>query len=80
MAKAKKATKKKPAKKSTKRAPKKGATKRRATRKAASHHLDRAHSSVMRALAIVKKGDVDALKRIGRAVEHATENARGAKE
>jgi len=80
MAKPKKKAAKKSAKKSAKRATKKSAPKRRGTRKAASHHLDRAHASVMRALSSVKKGDVEALKRIGRAVEHATENARGAKE
>lgn len=79
MAKARKSTKRASKKSPAKRAPKK-ATKRKAPKKAASHHIDKAHASVMRALPGVKKADVEALKRIVRACEHAIENARSARD
>ncbi len=80
MAKARKAAKKRTTKGAAKKRSSKKATKRKAPKKAASHHIDKAHASVMRALPGVRKSDVEALKRIARAVEHAMENARGARE
>ena len=74
--------KKKPAKKAAKkRATKatKGARKvpRKAPKKSPGHHLARAHASTMRAVPHVQRADLDAIKRLARAIEHAEHNAKG---
>ena len=84
MAKPKKAAKKS-AKKSAKKTaakPRKAARKaaRKAPKKGPSHHLASAHTATMRAVPHVTKRDVEAIKRLARAVEHAEHNAKYSRE
>jgi len=85
MATTKKKTTKKAAKKGTKKGsskPRKAARKtaRKAPKKGPSHHLASAHTATMRAVPHVTKRDVEAIKRLARAVEHAEHNAKYSRE
>ena len=69
---AKKAAKKRAAKKTTK------STRKRAAKKP-SDHLQRAHRAVLSVLDKVTASDAEGIARLRRLVEHAHENARGAR-
>jgi len=72
----KKATKKRATK--ARKAPAKKAPAKKARKATPSSHLARAHASTMRAVPHVTRADLDAIKRLGRAIEHAEHNAKGA--